>query len=250
MSLVKFNDFNINAIKVTQLKKGKFMRNFYLDYEGGVFELQTPKFLLDWGGVPRKDEYHRTDSDRRYVMYGLDPVTDLNKTGETSEQNSKRDDELDVFKSKLLELEELMQSDDVQQRLFGHTKADFVPLYRGGDSKLSTPTIKHMPDKVKFKFYCDRDTGDPEFELFKRSPDGTREELSTEGMSIDHLHSEIFQFMGTQRLVISFRGWAERKPKPNMPLRYGVSMIIKRVEYTKRIPKPKPKLSISEEFLD
>ena len=35
MSLVKFNDFNINAIKVTQLKNGKFMRNFYLDYEGG-----------------------------------------------------------------------------------------------------------------------------------------------------------------------------------------------------------------------
>ena len=45
MSLIKFNDFNINAIKVTQLKNGKFMRNFYLDYEGGVFELQTPKFL-------------------------------------------------------------------------------------------------------------------------------------------------------------------------------------------------------------
>ena len=61
MSLIKFSDFTTNAIKVTQLKNGKFMRNFYLDYEGGVFELQTPKFLLDWGGVPRKDEYHRTD---------------------------------------------------------------------------------------------------------------------------------------------------------------------------------------------
>ena len=246
MSLIKFSDFTTNAIKVTQLKNGKFMRNFYLDYDGGVFVMQTPRFLLDWGGVPRKDEYHLTDSSRRYIMYGLDPVTDLNRTRETSEQNSKRDDDLDVFKSKLLELEEMMQSDDVQQRLFGHTKVDFVPLYRGGTNN----SDKHAPDKVKFKFYCDRDTDDPDFDLFKRSTDGTREEQSTEGMSIDNLHSEIFQFMGTQRLVISFRGWAERKPKPNMPLRYGVSMIIKRVEYTKRIPKPKPKLSISEEFLD
>ena len=71
MTTIKFNDIDISKFKVTKPRDGAKMKTFFIDYDNELFTVQTPKFLLDWGGVPKKDAYHKTDADCRYVMYGI-----------------------------------------------------------------------------------------------------------------------------------------------------------------------------------
>ena len=235
MTTIKFNDIDISKFKVTKPRDGAKMKTFFIDYDNELFTVQTPKFLLDWGGVPKKDAYHKTDADCRYVMYGI-TAQNKAKTRETASEHSHRTQKLKQFEEWLLDIEEWIQSDTVSKVLFGKTSGDFIPLIRDG-----------KPNKIKFKFYCDRDTNDPSFDLYESTGDKC-ESQSTSGLSIEDLRSGAFKFMTNQRLIIQFRGWTDKLVKRNQLPRYGLMMVIKGVEYSAR--NTPQKTNIKDEFID
>ena len=73
MTTQKFNKIDVSKLSVGKIKNSTNMRTFFIDYDNKLFSVQTPELMLDWGGVPKVDEYHITDADRRYVQYGTQP---------------------------------------------------------------------------------------------------------------------------------------------------------------------------------
>eukprot|EP01043_Picozoa_sp_COSAG02_P091448 COSAG02_NODE_28171_length_594_cov_5.170274_2_plen_94_part_01 len=93
MTTYKISDIDLTKLSVAKVRDNAKMRSFFIDYDGGLFTVQTPQMLLDWGGIPQQDEYHPTDADRRYVMYSIHPQP-MSKTFERAEEYHKREDQL------------------------------------------------------------------------------------------------------------------------------------------------------------
>ena len=68
MTTQKFNKIDVSKLSVGKIKNSTNMRTFFIDYDNKLFSVQTPELMLDWGGVPKVDEYHITDADRRYIQ--------------------------------------------------------------------------------------------------------------------------------------------------------------------------------------
>ena len=73
MTTHKFNKIDVSTLSMGKIKDGAKMRTFFIDYDKQLFNVQSPQLLLDWGGIPKVDEYHTTDDERRYVLYGTQP---------------------------------------------------------------------------------------------------------------------------------------------------------------------------------
>ena len=244
MTTQKFNKIDVSKLSVGKIKDGTKMRTFFIDYENKLFSVQTPQLMLDWGGIPKEDQYHLTDADRQYVLYGSEPQPS-SKTHEADKEYKKRSNDLNEFEAWLISIEEWVNSDSVQKKLFGGKESDFIPLVRGGTGG--------APNKVKFKFYTDRDAGDPDFELCKHNTETkTRDFELTSGMSLTDLRKKVFQYMGKQRLIFQIRGWTDKIfEKSKKAPRFGLTLTIKAVEYTpvvKREPSATPPAEVS--FID
>ena len=233
MTTQKFNKIDVSKLSVGKIKNSTNMRTFFIDYNNELFSVQTPELMLDWGGVPKVDEYHITEADRRYVQYGTEPQS-ASKTRELDEDHKKRINNLRNFEKFLLSLEEWVNSDPVQKKLFeqeGKTRsADFISLVKSGSGD--------RPNNVKFKFYADKETGAPDFELSTVNPDSKQREYKlTDGMSLEDLRKSVFKYMGKQRLIFQIRGWTDKLTK-KAP-RFGLTLTIKCVEYSLPVPKSK-----------
>ena len=230
MTTHKFNKIDVSKLSLGKIKDGAKMRTFFIDYDKQLFSVQSPQLLLDWGGIPKVDEYHTTDDERRYVLYGLDPQPQ-SKTHEDDAEYEKRCRQIDEFDTWLLSLEDWVNSEAVLKKLFDGKSHDFIHL-----RKHSTAD---GPKKVKFKFYADRKTGAPDFELCQRNPETKERDFElTDGMSLEDLRKKVFAYMGKQRLIFQIRGWTDKLTKKTP--RFGLTLIIKSVEYEpakKREPK-------------
>eukprot|EP01044_Picomonas_judraskeda_P015288 COSAG03_NODE_2539_length_2662_cov_81.957082_2_plen_106_part_00 len=105
MTTHKYNQIDVSKLSLGKIKDGAKMRTFFIDYDKQLFSVQSPQLLLDWGGIPKVDEYHTTDAERRYVLYGLGPQPQ-SKTHETDAEHAKRKQELEDFDSWLHSLED------------------------------------------------------------------------------------------------------------------------------------------------
>jgi hypothetical protein len=222
MKTYKYTDIDPSKLSIGKINDGTKLRTFFIDYNREIFSVQSPYLMLDWGGIPRIDQYHLTDADRQYVLYGLTPQP-ISKTRETEEENTARFKLVENFQAWLVSLEEWATSKEVQKKLFGEREVKFFDISKSGSSE-------NNPDKVKFKFYLDRETQDPDFELYEG-----KEMKSTKDMTLDDLRDQVFRYMGTQRLIFQMRGWTDkirRRPTP----RYGITFIIKSVEYISKEP--------------
>ena len=243
MTTFKFKDIDVSKFSIGNIREGTKMRTFYIDYNHEIFSVQSPHLLLDWGGVPKLDQYHQKDSDRRYVLYGIEPQA-ASKTRETAEEYQKRSRELEAFDDWLRSIEDWVNTDSVQTKLFGTKSADFIPLVRAGTNG--------APNKIKFKFYADRETGDPDFDLCQ-CKEGKTEWEETEGMTLEDLRSKVFRYMGKQRFIFQIRGWTDkifkqRRHGSHKPVRFGISLVIKSVEYS--APVQREVSTDQPEFLD
>jgi hypothetical protein len=244
MTTHKYNKIDVSKLSIGKIRDGPKMRTFFIDYDNQLFSVQTPQLLLDWGGIPKEDQYHLTDADRRYVLYGSQPQLS-SKTRETVEEHEKRSQQLDDFEAWLISIEEWVNSDAILEKLFGKKSSDFIPLVRAGTGG--------APNKMKFKFYADRETSDPDFELCKRNPETKDRDFElTAGMSLEDLRKNVFTYMGKQRLIFQIRGWTDKIfEKSKKAPRFGITMIIKSVEYEPPVKRePAAKLAAQVGFID
>lgn len=241
MTTHRFNKIDISKLSLGKIRDGAKMRTFFIDYDKQLFSVQSPQLMLDWGGIPKVDEYHTTDDERRYVLYGTKPQPQ-SKTHETDAEHEKRSRQLEEFDSWLLSLEDWVNSDAVQQKLFEGKSSDFIHLVKAGTGD--------APKKVKFKFYADRETKAPDFELCKRNPETKERDFElTDGMSLEDLRKKVFAYMGKQRLIFQIRGWTDKLTKKTP--RFGLTLIIKSIEYVPPVKRvPAPKLSEQVTFID
>ena len=215
---IRYNTIDTSKLTVGSVREGAKMRSFYVDYKGGPFVVQGPEMMMDWGGVPKLDDYHHKDSERQYVMYSLD-AQQVEKTREDSEAHAKRKKSLEKFQDWLNEVEGWLNSDDVMNQVLDGRKGDCMPLLKCGNSG---------PTKVKFKFYTDKD-GYGDFTVFQKQANSAIEQDSHK-MTLDHLSEHVFRYMGSQQLLFQLRGWTDKLNKRNP--RYGLTLIIKSVKYS------------------
>ena len=101
----------------------------------------------------------------------------------------------------------------------------------------------------KFKFYADRETGDPDFALARLNPETKQRDFElTDGLSLEDLRSKVFRYMGHQRLIFQMRGWTDKLTKRTP--RFGLTFIIKCVEYTPPIKREPKQTKADISFID
>ena len=178
------------------------------------------------------------------MLYGSQPQLS-SKTRETIQEHEKRSKQMDDFEAWLISIEEWVNSDAIQEKLFGKRCSDFIPLVRAGTGG--------APNKIKFKFHVDHVTSDPDFELCKRNPETKERDFElTDGMSLEDLRKNVFGYMGKQRLIFQIRGWTDKIfEKSKKAPRFGITMIIKSVEYELPVKRePAAKLAVQVGFID
>ena len=72
-------------------------------------------------------------------------------------------------------------------------------------------------------------------------------------MTLEDLHSKVFRYMGNQRFIFQIRGWTDKISKQrrhgsHKPVRFGITMVIKSVEYS--APVQREVSTDQPEFLD
>lgn len=237
-TILKYSKVDPKKIGVSDLVEAKYTNNFYLDFNGEKFTVQSNSILNDYWGIPREDDYHTDEDSRMYMTIGLDGLKDLEKTRESKDDNTKRCSENNDFKNKLLEIDDIMQSDEVKTKLFGKNKDKYIysPIIKPCNEDIEDD--RYNPEKIKLKFYWKKpeDGTGPSFKIFERKQTGEstyeRTEVDTSTIeNVDDLTKKYMGYMRKMKFIFSMNGWSNKKPKgKGQPMSYGISLRIVKVE--------------------
>lgn len=230
--VISYKNFDVNKITfnelVTEDKNGnpKKINNFTMKYDGKPFLIQSPLITVEYGGVPQKESnFVETDDDRRKITIPLDITRDINITKESQEENDKRNTEMELFKSKMIALEELVQQEEVVMELF-KTK---------DPSKYTMPwqivSSTERGDKLTLKFQYDFPN------VTYKKIDGSIEEINHTAFNEVDDFEKYISYLSKSKYIFSLRGWASKKPKGKQPLEYGIKLTLEYVLSNEKIRK-------------
>ena len=225
-----FKDFKPSDITVTEFQESKdttaVQLTAFLNYGGdrGRLELQTPWIQLDYGGVPRTDDYHATEKSRCCIRVPL---------------RESLNSDIAMFYSKFNELDKHLGSDEIKTKLFGKKASKYRfsnsvnhPQVDEDDDKSATkpPTIKC---RIAAKF-DKNDVSEIKTEVYQTTltPEGkvsNREHIVVN--SIDEF-ANIVRFRSKIRLIVQpIRLWAAKTLPPGADkMTYGVIWQVKGIE--------------------
>jgi len=226
---IKFNKFSPEKVHFTDLeenKRSKGQKIAYVRYGESTPFLQTPKIQLSTYGIPRPGEYYKEDSQRAFIKVPLDVSFS---------------DDVKLFHEKLVQLDKLLDSDAMREKIFGSKKAakgwKYQPIVReamvqtlansdsdsedeSGESKPEQFRPPYFKAKLKTKY----ETGEVETKVFKKV-DGKRikEKLRT----LPELE-KLVTYRSTIRLVLMpNKLWALKNYDGK---RYGLALKIMHLE--------------------
>ena len=255
-NIIKYDKFQISNLSITELSDAKYTKNFYVNYDTSKFSVQTPISKIDFGGIPREDDFHTNDESRCYIKIALDANKNLDDTRETKEENELRNKNNLKLKELFNQIDTFMQSDETKKKLFGKDSKQYIYTTIVKAKNEDITDDRNNPEFYKIKFYWknEEDGNGPSFKLFKKTKTGEssyeRESVDTNEITdVDYLRKNYIGYMRDMKFIISFHGWANKKPKgKGQPMSYGVSIRLIKVEVEE---KNKTKQVInSNEFID
>ena len=226
---IKFNKFTPSMVNFTDLeenKRSKGQKIAYVRYGDKQPFLQTPEIQLETYGIPRAGEYYKDDSQRSFIKVPL---------------NEEFSSDVKTFKQKLVELDQIMDSDEMREKIFGSKKSakgwEYQPLVResmvqtiedsdsdsdGEDAKTSTAQFR--PPYFKAKLKTNYESGNVETIVYKKeNSDRTKVKVTT----LTDLES-LVTYRSTIRLVVMpNKLWAAKNMQGK---KYGITLKITHLE--------------------
>lgn len=226
---IKFNKFTPSMVNFTDLeenKRSKGQKIAYVRYGDKQPFLQTPEIQLETYGIPRAGEYYKDDSQRSFIKVPL---------------NEEFSSDVKTFKQKLVELDQIMDSDGMREKIFGSKKSakgwEYQPLVResmvqtiedsdsdsdGEDAKSSTAQFR--PPYFKAKLKTNYESGNVETVVYKKeNSDRSKVKVTT----LTELES-LVTYRSTIRLVVMpNKLWAAKNMQGK---KYGITLKITHLE--------------------
>jgi len=227
---IKFNKFQPSMVNFTDLeenKRSKGQKIAYVRYGDKQPFLQTPEIQLETYGIPRAGEYYKEDSQRSFIKVPL---------------NEEFSTDVKLFKQKLEQLDTIMDSDQMREKIFGSKKSAkgwvYQPLVResmqqtiedsDSDSdeegtKAST-SAQFRPPYFKAKLKTNYESGDVETVVYKKD-NGNRSKQKVK--TLTDLES-LVTYRSTIRLVVMpNKLWAMKNMQGK---KYGLALKITHLE--------------------
>jgi len=197
VSRLSFTDFEENA-------RSKGQKIAYVRYDDpkqgeSTLIMQTPWITLDTYGIPREGEYYKDEGSRSFIKVPL----------------SLDDPNVKVLHDKMVELDGILADEDKKAEIFGSAKAgksyQYQPIIRvpvteeivddsddSGGEDAEKPKYARPP-YMKTKFHLDFESGNMKTKLFKKNPDGKREEVMVQSLKDVEKH---VTFRSKVRLIL------------------------------------------------
>jgi len=228
---IKFNKFQPSMVNFTDLeenKRSKGQKIAYVRYGDKQPFLQTPEIQLETYGIPRAGEYYKDDSQRSFIKVPL---------------NEDFSSDVKTFKQSLVELDKIMDSDEMREKIFGSKKSakgwEYQPLVResmvqtiedsdsdsdgdGEDAKSST--VQFRPSYFKAKLKTNYETGNIETVVYKKdNGDRSKEKVKT----LTDLESLVTYRSTIRMVVMPNKLWAAKNMQGK---KYGITLKITHLE--------------------
>jgi hypothetical protein len=217
----------VNFTDLEENKRSKGQKIAYVRYGDKQPFLQTPEIQLETYGIPRAGEYYKEDSQRSFIKVPL---------------NEEFSTDVKLFKQKLEQLDTIMDSDQMREKIFGSKKSAkgwvYQPLVResmqqtiedsDSDSdeegtKAST-SAQFRPPYFKAKLKTNYESGDVETVVYKKD-NGNRSKQKVK--TLTDLES-LVTYRSTIRLVVMpNKLWAMKNMQGK---KYGLALKITHLE--------------------
>merc|ERR1711988_355027 len=217
----------VNFTDPEENKRSKGQKIAYVRYGDKQPFLQTPEIQLETYGIPRAGEYYKEDSQRSFIKVPL---------------NEEFSTDVKLFKQKLEQLDTIMDSDQLREKIFGSKKSAkgwvYQPLVResmqqtiedsDSDSdeegtKAST-SAQFRPPYFKAKLKTNYESGDVETVVYKKD-NGNRSKQKVK--TLTDLES-LVTYRSTIRLVVMpNKLWAMKNMQGK---KYGLALKITHLE--------------------
>lgn len=222
----KYTDFISNNLTVTKFEDSKAadgQKMAFLQYNESSLYLQMPSCVLNdnGSGIPRLNEkskkFFTTPKSRHFIKVPLDPENKEHK----------------IFIDKMLELEEMMDSEEFRTKNFGKkaNKYKFVKLIKypilDEDDDENVNKNKAKFPHIKIKIESNYETDNIETIVYKLDANKNRT-IVNDIVTIDDLVN-VVRYKSTVRIIIRFvKMWAQAPTKPDP--QYGITIKANKIE--------------------
>jgi len=242
---------NWNNLEITELASNDRIPSqelAYARYNENQLYIQSPEMVLDNYGIPDGDgPFYQTVKQQAHLKLPLD--INPNVENETEEERNSRKKKLSTFKQKLIELDELMESDEMKDKLFGKSKKKYTytkivrtPVVQvdsdDSDEENDDKEEKVVrPDFMKCKIPLSYPDEEVIVDVYRKNKEDT-EEFEADGKyskmelkTLSELKSHIV-YMRKHKFVIHLsKIWASKQPLAGQSLKnYGVTFKLVRCE--------------------
>ena len=245
------NNVNWKKLEITELASNDRIPSqelAYARYDENQLYIQSPEMVLDNYGIPDGDgPFYQTVKQQAHLKLPLD--INPNVENETEEERNSRKKKLTTFKQKLIELDELMESDEMKEKLFGKSKKKYTytkivrtPVVQvdsdDSDEENDEKEEKVVrPDFMKCKIPLSYPDEEVIVDVYRKNKEDT-EEFESDGKyskmeikSLAELKSHIV-YMRKHKFVLHLsKIWASKQPLAGQSLKnYGVTFKLVRCE--------------------
>ncbi len=260
-NIIPYNKQDLSRVSITDLEDNdripsqKLAYFRYNDPKKGEaqWDIQSPEMLLDNYGIPDGEgPYYKTAKQRAFVKLPMQVNDQV--TTETPEERKGRGKKLDLFKGKLVEIDDWLGGEEFKTKHFGKNakKYTYQPIVResknvsedvdSSDDDEEDKEVIVRPDYIKAKIHLDYNTEAVQVELFQKNladseawnKDGSHTEINVS--SLDELRRHV-SYMRTQRYVLHVsKLWASKQPANGQTTKmYGATLKLRRVEVQERV---------------
>ena len=245
---IKAEQVNVNQISFGALEDSTYVKSqkqAFINHKNQKLLIQTPYFLTETYGVPRAGEYYQTLKSSAFFKM---PLCDDRREFPLEVDY----DAIMTFHQKLVEIDEMMSSNDTRTKLFGDKadKYEYVPIVRQPqvlDDEDENQKKYYRPAFCKFKLDLAFDSEIPKFRLFDGSS-GKRVEVKMTSFE-DAL--KYFKYLTKHRMIIHiFKIYAGKTAPTGEKRKYGVVLKATAIEAINKVSVEDPMKKLLDIFDD
>lgn len=236
-SIIKYDEIDINKIVFTKLEDSDRIKSqklcyvkYKIDDKDQQLKIKTPEFDFETYGLPREGPYYPDAKSRAFFKF---PFCHVRKQYEVDY------DAIEVFYNKLVEIDQMCDTDEFRQKIFGdknYNQYAYQPIIRTPeideevqDDKKQSYRPPYTKIKIDLEYSNDPENQStkPQIEIFEKKED-TRVNVSIS--TFDDLVSFV-KFRSKLRFVINFSKLYAMKTKVGMEKKkYGIILKLTHME--------------------
>jgi len=245
---IRAEQVNVQQISFGVLEDSSYVKSqkqACINHKNQKLLIQTPYFLTETYGVPRAGEYYQTLKSRAFFKM---PLCDDRREFPLEVDY----DAIMTFHQKLVEIDEMMSSNDTKTKLFGDKadKYEYMPIVRQpqvSDDDDEAQKKYYRPAFCKFKLDLAFDSEVPKFRLFDGSS-GKRVEVKMNSFE-DAL--KYFKFLTRHRMIVHvFKIYAGKTAPTGEKRKYGLVLKATAIEAINNVSVEDPMKKLLDIFDD